>query len=154
MIQNEITPLKPALPLDPFPSLQYIHSFYIPHLVHTQNGIPDLLRGGCTAITHRRDPLSNQNYLEHWTEILRWELDAIARDKEEIVLWKLQPTVSVWKASEFMFYVPGIRENHPYLEIGDLVHMREVLPADKRTRMVALEGRVVALRKREGFIRK
>lgn len=154
MIQNETTPLTPSPPLDPFPPLQYIHSFYIPRLVDTHNGIPDLLRGGCIPGTQRRDPLSESNYLEHWTEILRWELDAIARDKEEIVLWRLQPMVSVWKASEFMFYVPGIRENHPYLEIGDLVHMREVLPADQRTRKVALEGRVVALRKREGFIRK
>lgn len=67
------------------------------------------------------------------------------------MLWKLGLKVVEWKDSEFVLFVPGIRENHPYLEVGDLVHMREV--AMQENRRQALEGRVVALRKREGLIR-
>lgn len=78
-------------------------------------------------------------------------MDAIAEKKEGIVLWKLGLKVVEWKDSEFVLFVPGIRENHPYLEVGDLVHMREV--AMQENRRQALEGRVVALRKREGLIR-
>lgn len=66
------------------------------------------------------------------------------------MLWKLELKVAVWKDSEFVLFVPGIRENHPHLEVGDLVHLREVVMQENRRQ--ALEGRVVALRKREGLI--
>lgn len=84
-------------------------------------------------------------------DVLRWELDAITQKKEEIVLWQLGVKVVSWKDAEFALEVPGIRENHPYLEIGDLVHMREVLVDGKRA---AREARVVALKKRRGQVRK
>jgi hypothetical protein len=95
--------------------------------------------------------LHHKAYHDHWIEILRWELDAIAQKKEKIVLWKLASNVAMWKDSEFVLSVPGIRENHPYLVVGDLVHLREVIVKDKHRQ--ALEGRVVALRRREGLIR-
>lgn len=97
--------------------------------------------------------MSNSTYHTHWADILRWELDAIVGKKEQIVLWKSGAKVVNWKDAEFVFEVPGIRENHPYLEIGDLVHMREVLDAGQQRSNWALEGRVVALRKREGLVR-
>ena len=78
----------------------------------------------------------------------------MALQKEQIVLWKLGFRVENWKNAEFVLYVPGVRENYPRLEIGDLVHMRQVIEAEQRGTRMALEGRVVTLRKREGFVRK
>ena len=75
-------------------------------------------------------------------------------EKEGIVLWKKSVKVVEWDSAEFSLEVQGIRENHPYLEIGDLVHMREVLEPEMKGRLQAVEGRVVALRKRDGFVRK
>lgn len=73
--------------------------------------------------------------------------------KEQITLWKIRVSVAIWSDAQFVLYVPGIRENHPRLDIGDLVHMREVIEDKKIGSMKAFEGRVVTLRKREGFVR-
>lgn len=96
--------------------------------------------------------LRQETYHDHWITLLRWELNAMTLQKEQIVLWKLGFRVASWKNAEFVLDVPGIRENHPRLEIGDLVHMREVIEAEQRGTCKALEGRVVTLRKREGFV--
>ena len=77
----------------------------------------------------------------------------MALQKEQIVLWQLSFRVENWKNAEFVLYVPGIRENYPRLEIEDLVHMRQVLEAQNCGSGIAFEGRVVILRKREGFVR-
>jgi hypothetical protein len=77
----------------------------------------------------------------------------MALQKEQIVLWHLGFRVENWKNAEFVLYVPGIRENHPRLDIEDLVHMRQVLEAQNCGSGTAFEGRVVNLRKREGFVR-
>lgn len=97
--------------------------------------------------------LTRESYHDHWITLLRWELDAMALQKEQIVLWQLGFRVESWRNAEFVFYVPGIRENHPRLEIEDLVHMRQVIEAQNCGSGIALEGRVVNLRKREGFVR-
>ena len=99
-------------------------------------------------------PLDLETYNLHWVDILRWELKAMTLEKEGIVLWKKPVKVVEWDSAEFSLEVQGIRENHPYLEIGDLAHMREVLEAEMRGSLHAVEGRVVALRKRDGFVRK
>jgi hypothetical protein len=96
--------------------------------------------------------LTQDSYHDHWITLLRWELDAMALQKEQIVLWQLGLRVENWKNAEFVLYVPGIRENHPRLEIEDLVHMRHV-EAQSHGSGIAFEGRVVNLRKREGFVR-
>jgi hypothetical protein len=98
-------------------------------------------------------PLTQESYHDHWITLLRWELDAMALQKEQIVLWHLGFRVENWKNAEFVLYVPGIRENHPRLDIEDLVHMRQVLEAQNCGSGTAFEGRVVNLRKREGFVR-
>lgn len=98
-------------------------------------------------------PLKVDTYRAHWSCLLGWELDSLTSDKEQIVLWKIGIKVAVWDHAEFALFVPGIRENYPRLEIGDLVHLREVLPQQQKGSGLAFEGRVVALRKREGFIR-
>ena len=97
--------------------------------------------------------LSQESYHDHWITLLRWELDAMALQKEQIVLWRPGFRVENWKNAEFVLEVPGIRENHPRLEIEDLVHMREVIESQGRGSGIAFEGRVVNLRKREGFVR-
>lgn len=97
--------------------------------------------------------LSVKTYHEHWATLLGWELDKLALEKEKIVLWKIGIKVAVWATAEFILHVPGIRENYPRLEIGDLIQMREVLEKLQKGSGMAFEGRVVALRKREGFIR-
>ena len=84
---------------------------------------------------------------------MRHELDAMTTQKEQITLWKIRVSVAIWSDAQFVLYVPGIRENHPRLDIGDLVHMREVIEDKKIGSMKAFEGRVVTLRKREGFVR-
>ena len=77
----------------------------------------------------------------------------MALQKEQIVLWQLGFRVENWKKAEFVLYVPGIRENHPRLEIEDLVHMRQVIETQNCGSGIAFEGRVVNLRKREGSVR-
>lgn len=70
------------------------------------------------------------------------------------MLWKHGVTVAGWKDAEFVLSVPGIRENYPFLEVGDLVHLREATPPDEARPggRWALEARVVALRKQAGHV--
>lgn len=98
-------------------------------------------------------PLKVESYHTHWSCLLGWELDCLAYEKEKIIIWKIDIKVAIWDNAEFSLFVPGIRENYPRLEIGDLIHMREVLPQQQQGSGLAFEGRVVRLRKREGFIR-
>lgn len=135
--------------------MKYLQSFLIPRLIDESNRSDKLalLHAPPLSKEDKSSPLAANTYHSHWLEILRWELDAVALEKEQIVLWKVVPKVAVWKESEFVLFVPGIRENHPHLEVGDLVHLREVMEAEKRGTNRALEGRVVALRKREGLVR-
>ncbi|KDQ10524.1 hypothetical protein BOTBODRAFT_640203 [Botryobasidium botryosum FD-172 SS1] len=60
--------------------------------------------------------------------------------------------VENWEQAEFLLFVAGIRENSPYIEIGDLIHLREVLVDRQKGSGNAFEGRVMALQKREGLI--
>lgn len=97
--------------------------------------------------------LGIETYHSHWAALLALELDTLSFDKQQIVLWKIGIKIGVWKDAEFVLFVPGIRENYPRLDVGDLVHMRQVLEAEQRGSGLAFEGRVVNLVKREGFIR-
>ncbi|KAG5635252.1 hypothetical protein H0H81_011938, partial [Sphagnurus paluster] len=96
--------------------------------------------------------LQIESYHAHWRALLSWELDHVALEKEKIVLWKVGIKIVIWADAEFVLAVPGIRENYPRLEIGDIVHLREVYEKLKRGSGVAFEARVVALRKRDGLI--
>lgn len=70
------------------------------------------------------------------------------------MLWKRGVTVAGWRDAEFVLAVPGIRENYPFLEVGDLVHLREATPPGEARPggRWALEARVAALRKQEGLV--
>jgi len=77
----------------------------------------------------------------------------MAKEKEKIVLFQMNVSVLDWDRSEFAVCVVGIRENHPRVDIGDIMHLREVLVEWRRGSGTAFEGRITMLRKREGFIR-
>ncbi|KAF9553859.1 P-loop containing nucleoside triphosphate hydrolase protein [Agrocybe pediades] len=152
-IQKQLHPLKPLPAVHPFPSLSWIQSFLPTQMIEVASDSTDLSLLSAPPIFEQEilPPLSPHTYYSHWSAILRHELDAIANEKEEIIIWKIAAKVVSWKDSEFELSVPGIRENYPYLEIGDLVHLREVHELG-RGRRGALEGRVSALRKREGYV--
>ncbi|KAG6856540.1 hypothetical protein H0H87_003359 [Tephrocybe sp. NHM501043] len=97
-------------------------------------------------------PLQIKTYHDHWQTLLGWELDHSSLEKEKIVLWKVGIKIAIWIDAEFVLTVPGIRENYPRLEIGDLIHLREVYEKLQRGSGMVFEGRVTALRKREGLI--
>lgn len=139
-------------PVPVFPSQSYIQSFLLPHLIRdlSKQLFPSLL--SAPPPTECLE-LQIKTYYEHWMALLSWELDNLALAKEQIVLWKIGVQVVIWADAEFVLFVPGIRENYPRLEIGDLVHLREVYERLQKGSGNAFEGRVVALRKREGFIR-
>ena len=151
-IQKQPHKLVPLPPMATFPPKSYLQTFLTPKLIDEicKPRSKTLLSAPPADLA---PPLQSGSYHAHWSSLLGWELDALALDKAQIVLWKLCIRVAVWDHAEFALFVPGIRENYPRLEIGDLVHMREVLAHQQKGSGVAFEGRVVALRKREGFIR-
>ncbi|KIK57484.1 hypothetical protein GYMLUDRAFT_46067 [Collybiopsis luxurians FD-317 M1] len=97
-------------------------------------------------------PLNTEEYTRHWNFLLSWELDQLVTDIQKIILWQVRVRVLDWDNSDFFVLVPGIRENYPRLDIGDIIHLREVLVEWKVGSGIAFEGRVSRLRKREGFI--
>ncbi|KAF8804411.1 P-loop containing nucleoside triphosphate hydrolase protein [Phlegmacium glaucopus] len=153
-IQKQLHTLEPLSPIPLFPSITYLETYLTPRLIEDSIRSDNLTLLSAPPIPSgaKAPALSQETYHDHWITILRWELDATASQKEQIVLWKLGLKVANWKNAEFVMCVPGIRENYPRLEIGDLVHMREVIEAQKRGSGKAFEGRVVTLRKREGFV--
>ncbi|KIY70065.1 P-loop containing nucleoside triphosphate hydrolase protein [Cylindrobasidium torrendii FP15055 ss-10] len=98
------------------------------------------------------DSLVPETYAKHWNTLIAWELDQLAIDKQAVVLWKVAIAIVDWNASIFSVPVPGIRENHPYLEPGDLLHFREVDVKGKRGTGRASEGRITSIIKREGLV--
>lgn len=115
--------------------------------------------------------LQPETYHAHFLHLLRWELDAQATQKENIILWKAGIKVLDWSEATFVLYVPSVRGDTEFggrVAIGDLVHMREVIEfkdADKdaghrdqkevasgRGTGNAFEGRVTVVRKREGLV--
>lgn len=116
--------------------------------------------------------LSADSYYKHFLHVLQDELSTVVAHKAQIILWKASisladtigpnPTLSPHERqlrnnvtspdAQFVISVPGIRENHPRLDIGDTVHMREVLVDRKEGSGLAFEARVTVLRKREGLV--
>lgn len=150
-IQKQPHNLVPLPPVPVFPPITYPQTFLIPKLIDKLDKPPSVTLLSVAPPTVV-PPLKVDTYRAHWSCLLGWELDSLTSDKEQIVLWKIGIKVAVWDHAEFALFVPGIRENYPRLEIGDLVHLREVLPQQQKGSGLAFEGRVVALRKREGFI--
>ncbi|KAJ7730393.1 P-loop containing nucleoside triphosphate hydrolase protein [Mycena maculata] len=148
-IQNQPHILKILPPIPPFPSLDYLQTFL-------PSTIIDVSTSQRSSILSNPPPATAPSlaaaYHPHWNALLSWELHKLAVEKEQIVIWKTGIKVGDWVLAEFLLFVPGIRENTPRLEIGDIVVLREVFEAQKVGSGIAFEGRVVALRKREGMI--
>ena len=153
-IQKQVHTLDPLPAIPLFPSITYLETYLTPRLIKDSIKSDNLTLLSAPPIPPgaKEPTLTQESYHDHWITLLRWELDAMALQKEQVVLWQLGFRVESWKDAEFVLYVPGIRENHPRLEIEDLVHMRQVPEIPSGSRM-AFEGRVVNLRKREGFVR-
>lgn len=78
----------------------------------------------------------------------------MAAQTEQVVLWNICAKVVNWEQAEFVLYVPRIREGFPRVDLGDVVHFRQVAETEHQGTNVAFEGRICALRKREGLVRK
>ena len=88
-----------------------------------------------------------------WRTLLGWELESLGTTLGELVLWKMQLEVVDVEAGVYKATCPGIREGHPKVEVGDVVLLREVYLDLGEGGPDGFQGRVVAVRKREGFLR-
>ncbi|KAJ7146052.1 P-loop containing nucleoside triphosphate hydrolase protein [Mycena epipterygia] len=148
-IQNQPHVLNILPPVPAFPSLEYLQRFLPSAIIDASTAQQSSILSNPPPATA---PSLAAAYHPHWNALLSWELHKLAVDKEQIVIWKTGIKVGDWGSAEFLLHVPGIRENTPRLEIGDILVLREVFEAQKVGSGIAFEGRVVALRKREGFI--
>ncbi|TFK37683.1 P-loop containing nucleoside triphosphate hydrolase protein [Crucibulum laeve] len=153
-IQTRLHTLQPIPPVNMYPSLRYRQTYLPPQLIDHSNKLDysPLLEAPPLATDALSHSLTIESYYEHWISILRWELDTTSSEREQITLWKIGIKVVIWDDSEFLLFVPGIRENYPRLDIGDLLQMREVFEQQQTGSGRAFEGRVMATRKREGFV--
>ncbi|CAK5271393.1 unnamed protein product [Mycena citricolor] len=153
-IQKQPHHLKTLPPIPPFPSVTYIRAFFptsvTDSITSTSSLTPSSILSNAPPAT--APALTTGSYHQHWAALLSWELHKLAVEKEQIVLWKVGVKIGAWDQAEFILVVPSIRENSPRLEIGDVILLREILEGQKIGSGIAFEGRVVALRKREGLI--
>ncbi|KAJ7153558.1 P-loop containing nucleoside triphosphate hydrolase protein [Mycena crocata] len=149
-IQKQPHVLRILPPIPSFPSLDYLQRFLPITLIDFSTAQRSSILSNPPPAT--APSLTVATYHPHWNALLSWELHKLAVEKEQLVLWKTPVKVGDWELSEFLLCVPGIRENTPRLEIGDILVLREVFEAQKVGSGIAFEGRVVALRKREGLI--
>lgn len=180
---HRLTPLPP-IPI--FPAMNYLQEYLTQKRVEeahkkamnlallSKPAPPPPHRLGTTPTTlgkpEQLPPLTPQTYHAHFAHLLRWELDAQAVQKENIVLWKVGIKVLEWDDATFALYVPSVRGDTEFggrVAVGDLVHFREVVEIKEIRRDgredkeyitgqgtgTAFEGRVTVVRKREGFIR-
>lgn len=125
-IQNQSQTFQPIAPLPIFPSPLYLKSFLPSSIIENLvNLFPSLiLASPPPEKTSFCSPLNIDEYQHHWTSLLAWELDQLATDKQKIILWQVKVKVLEWNNAEFAVLVPGIRENFPRLDIGDIMHLR------------------------------
>lgn len=76
--------------------------------------------------SHLLPALSSVSYEDHWRWLLAWELAERGDISRGTVLWKQRLLIADLDASEFSISMPGIREDHPKIEVGDAVALREV----------------------------
>ncbi|KAJ3818044.1 P-loop containing nucleoside triphosphate hydrolase protein [Lentinula raphanica] len=143
----------PLPPLPIFPPSSYLHSFLPSSIIEKHSNLyPSTLLSSMPPEKASCPPLNAEEYKYHWKTLLHWELDQLATDKQKIVIWQVKVRALDWNNAGFSVFVPGIRENYPRLDVGDMIHMREVFVVHKIGSGFAFEGRVTRLMKREGFI--
>ncbi|KAJ3937652.1 MAG: P-loop containing nucleoside triphosphate hydrolase protein [Lentinula lateritia] len=153
-IQKRSQKFQPLAPIPIFPLSSYLHSFLPSSIIEKQTNLhPSTILSEIPPEKAATCQLLNADeYKQHWQSLLFWELDQLATDKQKIILWQVKVKVLDWAQGQFSVLVPGIRENYPRLDIGDVIHLREVLVDWKTGSGFAFEGRVIRLKKREGFI--
>lgn len=152
---HQLEPLPPVLP---FPPPDYSTTFLIPHLIGKRES---RLLSKPPFAPDEKIPFDPSHYHEHWYPILQTEVDCLCAQRSSIVLWNVKELkLTDWKRNEFSLVVPGLRENYPRLEAGDLVKMRQVIATQNGVTEpffgtgLAFEARVIASQKREGVVRK
>ncbi|KAF9451324.1 P-loop containing nucleoside triphosphate hydrolase protein [Macrolepiota fuliginosa MF-IS2] len=155
-IQRLIHQLEPLPPVSPFPPSDYSNSFLLPHLVESRES--QLLSRPPLSL-EEYIPFDASHYHEHWYPILQAEVDCLCTQRSAVVLWNVTDLkLTDWKRSQFSLVVPGLRENYPRLDAGDLVKMRQVIASKNGFTEpffgtgIAFEARVVASQKREGLV--
>lgn len=188
-VQNMPHSLSPLPPAPVFPPQAYLQDYLTPKRVEetheeamdltllSQPARPSLPLPGTVSpfssntASEPLQPLTPQTYYDRLVHLLRWELDAQASQKEDIVLWKVDVKVLNWDEDIFALQVPNARGDSEFggrVAIGDLVHLREVVEL-KETKTDgreikeyvtggvgtgrAFEGRITAVRKREAHVR-
>ncbi|KAJ3992098.1 P-loop containing nucleoside triphosphate hydrolase protein [Lentinula boryana] len=152
-IQKQSQHFQPLAPIPIFPPSSYLHSFLPSSIIEKYTSLyPSTILSSTPPDKTACRPLNAEEYKYHWKSLLSWELDQLATDKQKIILWQVKVGALDWDNAEFSVLVPGIRENYPRLDIGDVLHLREVLINWKTGSGCAFEGRVTRLKKREGFI--
>ncbi|KAJ3554546.1 hypothetical protein NP233_g12400 [Leucocoprinus birnbaumii] len=156
-IQSAIHQLEPLPPIPPFPPTEYSSTFLLPHLIEKRES--QLLSRLPPTKEEPIVPLDSTHYHEHWSPILQIEVDCLCSQRASIVLWSVKDLkLTDWKRNEFSLVVPGLRENYPRLDAGDLVKMRLVIPSQNGYTApffqtgIAFEARVIAVQKREGVV--
>ncbi|KAF5353338.1 hypothetical protein D9756_008084 [Leucocoprinus leucothites] len=156
-IQKVMHQLEPLPPVSPFPPLDYSASFLLPDLIEKRES--QLLSRLPPSADEHIAPLDSTHYHEHWSPILQTEVDHLCSQRASIVLWAIKDLkLTDWKRNEFSLAVPGLRENYPRLDAGDLVKMRLVIPSQNGFTEpffktgIAFEARVIAVQKREGVV--
>ncbi|KXN83986.1 putative RNA helicase SDE3 [Leucoagaricus sp. SymC.cos] len=156
-IQKAMHQLEPLPPVSPFPPPDYSSSFCLPHLIEDRSST--LLSQPPPTSNDGIPPLEAARYHEHWYPILQTEVDCLCTQRANIVLWGIKDLKATnWKRNEFSLVVPGLRENYPRLDAGDLVKMRLVIPSQNGFTEpffktgIAFEARVIASQKREGVV--
>ncbi|KAJ3789054.1 P-loop containing nucleoside triphosphate hydrolase protein [Lentinula aff. detonsa] len=153
-VQKQSQHFQPLAPIPIFPPSSYLHSFLPSSIIEKYTSLyPSTILSSTPPDKTAFRPLNAEEYKYHWKSLLSWELDQLATDKQKIILWQVKVRALDWDNAEFSVLVPGIRENYPRLDVGDVLHLREVLIDWKMGSGWAFEGRVTRLRKREGFIR-
>lgn len=125
-----------------------LHGRNIPHAHKTS------LISSPAPVVNTVPNLQSDSYHARWRALLGLELSHVAAEKSNTILWETGLKVWDFKDAEFIVNVPGIRENYPKLDPGDLIHMREVFQDHHSFSSNAFEGRITVLRKREGIVRK
>ena len=154
-VQKQPQTLIPLPPLPPFPPPGYLRTFLLPSYIESKckPRTTHLLTSAPPPLSHAAPPLSLETYEAHWTTPLLWELDHLIQDKEKHVLWKHKVRVANWDGAVFVFKVAGLRENYPRLEIGDLIHLREISERLECGTGRAFEGRITVVHKRVELVR-
>ncbi|KAJ3043418.1 hypothetical protein HDV00_005116 [Rhizophlyctis rosea] len=127
--------LMPTYPINLLPYATSMPA--LPHIEPLYNPPPNTL-----------PPISTTHYERHFAHLCAAELAARIREMEEYSLYN-HPIESL-DPGRYLIVVPGIRENKPFLRVGDVVSVRRCPLANFDG--IEFEGYITAMNKKEGKI--